>query len=458
MPDVPPSDVPEKGAATRAARGEPAATSEDFLYHLYRGSDLLIQNRVGEAKDELERALAYQPQDAKSQDLLAGVYFRLGVYPRAIEIWERLVAAYPRDVTLRVNLALALFKTGQGDEALTHLNAALRIQPDHERAWGYLGLINWRHGRFEAAREAFLRGGQATMARRMEDVLARAKEPSGGDAGASPLERDEREVRSAAEEALAQLERGKPLSIAVDEGSRAERAAGPWSAVEPGEEALPEPSSRPGVSPLPPPATPPPSLGEALGRWAVVTPEGDSLRVGPRGQLFARSAAGFYGRAEGVTVVRGRLQTSVVRRRARGRELEAILGGSERPILRWAGPIETISAPPGDRTFEALALRGDTLYLVESCLFAFEEALDFESASLPLAGAQVAVTQLHGTGTAVLSVAAPPQVLTVDDQSEVHVDPARLLGWTGRLFPTAGSGAENTPALALRGEGAVIVA
>ncbi|MCU0676412.1 MAG: hypothetical protein MUE69_26920, partial [Myxococcota bacterium] len=62
---------------------------------LYRGSTMLLHDQIVEAKEELERALALQPQDAKSQDLLAGVYFRLGVYPRAIEIWRRL-AGEPR--------------------------------------------------------------------------------------------------------------------------------------------------------------------------------------------------------------------------------------------------------------------------------------------------------------------------------------------------------------------------
>ncbi len=454
MPDETPSDRPEKSLAPPGTRGPAAATSEDFLYHLYRGSDMLMQNRVGEAKDELERALAYQPQDAKSQDLLAGVYFRLGVYPRAIEIWERLVAAYPKDVTLRVNLALALFKTGQGDEALTHVNAALRIQPDHERAWGYLGLINWRQGRFEAARDAFLRGGQATMARRMEDVLSRTKDSERGDDGdTAHLDHDEREVRSAAEEALAQLDDGKPLPMAVDGGEPADRPAGSWRTVEPGEEALPRPApvARASMAPRPPP------LASVLERWAAYNPEGVSLSVGPRGQLFAKSVQGIFARAEGVTVVRGRLRTSVVRRRARGRELEVPLGGPARPILRWAGPVEAISVPPEGRTFEALALDGDVLYVVESCLFAFDEGLVYESATLPLTGEPVAVTQLSGTGTAILCVVGPPQVLTVDEGSEVHVDPARLLGWTGRLFPTPGSGTDATPALALRGDGAVLV-
>src|SRR5262249_30704199 len=43
---------------------------EDFLFHLYRGSELLQENRVLEAKEELEFALTMQPLDPKGQDLL----------------------------------------------------------------------------------------------------------------------------------------------------------------------------------------------------------------------------------------------------------------------------------------------------------------------------------------------------------------------------------------------------
>src|SRR5688572_20414934 len=191
---------------------------EEFLYHLYRGSELLMEDRVVEAKEELERALRVQPQDAKGQDLLAGVYFRLGVYPRAIEIWSSLVVHYTRDATLRVNLALALLKTGQPADALEHLHLALQIQPDHERAWGYLGLVHWRLGRFHDAREAFLRGGQASMARRMEEVLSTSSgsiaAPAPDPAAEERRDADVAAMRSAAEQAIQRFENDQvPLQI-----------------------------------------------------------------------------------------------------------------------------------------------------------------------------------------------------------------------------------------------------
>src|SRR5258708_32276437 len=80
---------------------------EDFLFHLYRGSELLQENRVLEAKEELEFALTVQPLDAKGQDLLGTVYFRLGLYPPATQIYETLEPQLPRDASIKINLAVA---------------------------------------------------------------------------------------------------------------------------------------------------------------------------------------------------------------------------------------------------------------------------------------------------------------------------------------------------------------
>src|SRR5215467_7426851 len=102
---------------------------EDFLFHLYRGSELLQDNRVHEAKTELEQALALQPSDPKGQDLLGIVYFRLGMYPRAIAIYERLVQLHPTAIEPRINLALSYLKTGQPAQARAELEKVLEQNP-----------------------------------------------------------------------------------------------------------------------------------------------------------------------------------------------------------------------------------------------------------------------------------------------------------------------------------------
>ena len=113
---------------------------EDFLFHLYRGSELLQDNRVHDAKAELEQALSLQPSDPKGQDLLGIVYFRLGLYPRAISIYEQLIKLHPDAVEPRINLALSYLKTGQPAQARFELEKVVEQNPGHSRAWAYLGL------------------------------------------------------------------------------------------------------------------------------------------------------------------------------------------------------------------------------------------------------------------------------------------------------------------------------
>ncbi|MCZ7680457.1 MAG: tetratricopeptide repeat protein [Sandaracinaceae bacterium] len=232
--------------ALRHRRGSPA--DDDFLFHLSRGSELLVQNRVVEAKEELERALGVRPADAQGQDLLAGVYFRLGVYPTAIQLWRRLAEQFPEDPTLHVNLGLAFFKTGQPEDAREHLERALALDPEHERAWGYLGLTLWRLGQADEAREAFLRGGQASMARRMEEQI-HASTP----ADPPPAVVEDAEVsalRDAASEAVQRLSASASLSL---ERQRASRPSGSWRVLETGADPIPRHHPSSPILPLSPP-------------------------------------------------------------------------------------------------------------------------------------------------------------------------------------------------------------
>lgn len=214
---------------------------EDFLFHLYRGSELLQDNRVHDAKAELEQALSLQPSDPKGQDLLGIVYFRLGMYPRAISIYERLIQMHPGAIEPRINLALSYLKTGQPSQARVELERVLEQNPNHGRAWGYLGLAFQRLGDLERAGHAFAAGGHDAMARRVLEMAAGGTvslrppaDPSG--AGA--------EVRRAAGEAFHELDR-------TDGGFQNDPGipripSGTWSAIEPGREQLPGDTPLPG--------------------------------------------------------------------------------------------------------------------------------------------------------------------------------------------------------------------
>jgi len=210
----------------------PEVANEDFLFHLYRGSELLQDNRAHEAKEELERALNLQPHDTKGQDLLAVVYFRLGLYPRAIAIYEQLRRTSPRDPALLLNLALCYLKTGQPSLARRDLEQLLVLNPTHTRAWGYLGLACERTGDLKHAQRAFEKGGHAQMARRMAERRASQSPPGPLPAESNPS-RELREVVAAAYEELdageLSFELAQPASDSRDE------QPGSWRPVELGQ-------------------------------------------------------------------------------------------------------------------------------------------------------------------------------------------------------------------------------
>jgi hypothetical protein len=204
----------DDAARDDAAFGRPPSSSteletganEDFLFHLYRGSELLGDNRVHEAKEELESALKLQPRDPKGQDLLAVVYFRLGLYPRAIAIYEELKRQNRKEAALKLNLALCYLKTGQTETARRELEELVAMHPQHARAWGYLGLVYDRIGEFGKAEHAFTLGGHPQMAKRVSERVRRSEFP-----GRPPVE-----VREMAQEAFQELDAGE-LSFALAE-------------------------------------------------------------------------------------------------------------------------------------------------------------------------------------------------------------------------------------------------
>jgi uncharacterized protein (AIM24 family) len=212
---------------------------EDFLFHLYRGSELLKDNQMLEAKEELEQALTLQPRDLKGQDLLAVVYFRLGLYPRAIHLYEQLRRLNPKDPALKLNLALCYLKTGQTPLAKVELEQLVEAHPNHTRAWGYLGLAHERLADYVKAEQAYGISGHADRARRMAEKLGRAAAPR-----IEEREVPSREVREAASTAAAGLDQGQlSFAIAAPASDATLASGGEWKPVELGQAADPPPQS-----------------------------------------------------------------------------------------------------------------------------------------------------------------------------------------------------------------------
>lgn len=261
------------------------AANEDFLFHLYRGSELLQDNRAHEAKEELERALYLQPHDAKGQDLLGVVYFRLGLYPRAIAIYEQLRRTSPRDPALLLNLALCYLKTGQAALARRDLEQLLSVNPSHARAWGYLGLACERLGDLAEAQRAFEQGGHIQMARRMEGRRNSMSPPAPVPEASSPS----REVRDVVAAAFEELDAGDlSFALADPTSDSRDRAPDSWRPVELGQ----MPSARPEGSPAPVRTTQSPTTSPEESQKPDTRDGPPPARMAPLPQLGGPSSMG----------------------------------------------------------------------------------------------------------------------------------------------------------------------
>jgi Flp pilus assembly protein TadD len=438
----------------------PDAT-EDFLFHLYRGSELLQDNRVHEAKEELEQALKLQPRDAKGQDLLAVVYFRLGLYPRAIEIYEELIGEFSDDAALAQNLSLCYLKTGQPDKARTILERLVMTQPDHLRAWSYLGLVFERLGDYEKARAAFERGQQPGMARRMEELIASAAPPrslsivppgtvpppSKGKQPPEAFVELEREITLVGIPSIPARSTTVPPPPAPAEAPSEAPASSPNGPVtQPRVETLGDqpPIAQPGyisVAPAPAPIHEPlPSLSKLAKSTLLPFLRGAGMTAHPLGLVLVSIETSFAGRPRNVHLLSADLQamkTTPLLRRMRNRTLEEPLGGAEAPLVSFAGAGQ-IALGPADRDERLIAFRmdGDFLFLREAILVGFEETLAYENGRLAaFEGEAVALVQLRGRGGVVIT--AKGSLVTTDVKADHNAVVARdhVLGWAGRLLP-----------------------
>ena len=452
----------------------PRFDGEDFLFHLYRGSELLQDNCVEQAKEELERALRFQPRDVEGQGLLGVVYFRLGLYPRAIGIYEELVRACPNEITPKVNLALCYLKTGQQHSARDVLEDVIQREPDHRRAWGYYGLALERLGEYEKAQAAFDRAGQPQLARRMQ------RNPGSGAAGArkpDEAERQRYEVRRAAADAALELDSKTdgPFSSSAKRraiSSRCVRAAGARSSrarrrFRPRRARSAPVRSRAGSADSRCPsmqATRSSSCrrrcaGRALRRrfrigvarrtpsalvaalsvpCARPRPSASSLRGT---MALVRVEVGFAIRNDALRAVqpeRTPFRWGALRRRARGHDTDEPFGGPATPwsVLEGTGVV-ALSAAEG-RSIAALELGGEFVYLREGRLLGFDSSARHENGRLPAPPSEPAPivhrAAFRSRDRARRERAAAACARRFGGPTKLVVRSESVAGWTGRLL------------------------
>ena len=498
---APPSLLDDRRSLSPAARPSIPAEStrdvaqEDFLFHLYRGSELLQENRVLEAKEELEFALTMQPLDPKGQDLLGAVYFRVGLYPRAIQIYEGLTTQFPRDVSIKINLALCYLKTGQPEPARGVLQEVVRLNPGHKRAWGYLGLALQKVGDLDQAQIAFERGGHELMARRLTERRQRPSRPA---SLPSPRGIDEG-VRSVAATAFSELDAGE-LRFALAETEASRPGDGPWHTLELGNTAtkgrsqlatpIPPAAALPSGAlpplrdsgtttkvyvPTPPPPPPPASKPEVRSDLVAPLfslPPERPIGLSGRNALLVRidEGQGFACRLDALRVVAGTTTTRLMHRRVRDAETSEVLGGIGSPIVSLAGPAQLALAARPSRSLVELNLDDEAATLREDLVLGFEPRLRYESEKLAFDAdggprrAQVDdafVLRFGGPGLVFLDLAGKLAGVGCMPGRPLLVRREWLVGWLGsvapRSLPAAESPGGQRGVIVFSGEGTVLV-
>jgi uncharacterized protein (AIM24 family) len=462
--------------------------NEDFLFHLYRGSELLQDNRVLEAKSELEHALTLQPRDPKGQDLLAVVYFRIGLYPHAIQIYEELLRENPRDHALRLNLALCYLKTGQAQAAREQLEAVVAHNPAHKRAWGYLGLAFERLGDVDKAIHAFERGSHGQMARRLLERGARPTVVPSPQTSSSP---QNVAVRAAAKAAFEELDAGElSFSLAAQEQQPVE--TGHWTATEPGAP-IPRASTPPqaGRQSSIPPARPkldtldfgiegaeapartqrglgaPKPIADVTRDARFVFPQ-DGVTVLDVGLALIRtqktaSGRSFAARLEAIRAYSGDLTTDVMQRQSRGQVANETFGGVGTPIVAVSGAGNLVLGPRHGHRLVSFLMRDEVAFVREDVLLGFELTLAYENGRLAVGEGETAVmVQLRGNGATLIEMLDPLATLDVTSARPTTLRRESLIGWVGRLVPRALTPSEapcgQRGLVGFSGEGTILLA
>lgn len=434
-----------------------------------RGHELLRQGQLDEAQQILQAALTADPTNSRVMALLGLAHFRAGTFEPARALYEQLTVQFPAEASHHLNLGLAHLKLGNAAHAVDALEKSRAIDPSQGRTVAYLGLAYARAGRYPQAYRAFLLAGQPELANEVAPNIGAAVRgsihaelqqsgiPSLGENSASSdsfsTARSNGGGKPSGERSAPAHRDSTPLYRSIPNSARSRISAA--LAV-----ATPTSASASSSPREPSDAKQPVPLSQ-FATVALVRPDdsGERFEIGQGGVLVMRVADRLYTRLDGVVATSGSLTFDPAMRRRHGRQTADRFdcGGSQLHAVAGQG---YLLAVPRQRTFSAMALDDDVLYIREDLVFAFDASVRWENGYVPGLRTSSPFVQFRGDGAVVLACERPLVRVKLPAQTEVAVDSANLAGWVGRVIPRASTAAHRPGATAIvecSGEGIILV-
>jgi uncharacterized protein (AIM24 family) len=207
-----------------------------------------------------------------------------------------------------------------------------------------------------------------------------------------------------------------------------------------------------------------PVLAELTPAVALVgASQTNPFRVG-NGHFSAFVEGELLTRLEGLVAWSGALQFQPEPKRIRGRASEQSFGEGPGQLVRASGQGVLFLEAPSTRSFLAVDLGEEGVYVREECLFAFEEAVAFENGKVPSDVApDLDLVHLSGRGRVVMSLSGTLRSVVVAQEMPVTVPLSHLVGWQGKVTPRvvslpAAEGPSPRVAVELSGEGFALIA
>ena len=139
--------------AIEAYSGAIALRPDSMLAHLRRGEAYQQRAELDEAARDFRTAAALDPTATRPLEALGDVMYQLQWYQRAADIYTRDLRLDDRSANVSYKLALALYRNGNVDQALTTLSATLGLNNRMVDAYYLQGLcLRDKHRNTEAAR------------------------------------------------------------------------------------------------------------------------------------------------------------------------------------------------------------------------------------------------------------------------------------------------------------------